>query len=403
VAGNVSADFGFSGASDGNVNIINNSLTPGNTTTISASVFAEHDINIINFGGSTTNLNISGTLTVGPTIGFSDVNIFSGGNLQIAAVNATGLDDDIFIQAMGTKVGFNGPMVAGEDFDYIGFNATTKLLPSAVITVGRDFFASVLNFTGVNAAGVPYLNAAEKPAAQIIGNFIQFVAYGSINGPIAGNTAWLDNAMQIKALYPAIPIFFDISAIGGGFQAINVGFTGDAVVTSGITRTPFDIVGLTSSVLLPPPLIGNGGSQMILNATGNMDINGNGAPFLLAPNAFEFPGGIAFKAGGYISQNVPIYNAWTTFALPFQGIFFEAPTIIASSYQATNGNSWINYSSYPLTGPSTAYQITQPLPGLFQFVNNQNAVHYNVYSKESVGGAICATPNPPAPWPPAGC
>ena len=118
-------------------------------------------------------------------------------------------------------------------------------------------------------------------------------------------------------------------------------------------------------------------------------------PFLLAPNAFEFPGGLVFKAGGYISQNVPIYNAWTTSAVPFQGIFFEAPTIITSSYQATNSNSWVNYSSTPLTGPSTAYIITQPAPTLWQFVNYPTAIHNNTYSKELAGNPPCS-----APWAP---
>ncbi len=172
----------------------------------------------------------------------------------------------------------------------------------------------------------------------------------------------------------------NFSAIGGGFQAINLGITGDAFVSSGLTRTPFDTVGFTSSVLLPPPLVANGGSSLILQATGNMDIVGNGAPFLFAPNAFEFPGGAVFIAGGILTSQVPIYNAWTTNALQFQGIFKEAPTIIDNSYNATNTNSWVNYSTYPVTGPGNAYRIVQSVPGLFQFVLDPLIVHKNTYT-----------------------
>ncbi len=242
-----------------------------------------------------------------------------------------------------------------------------------------------LNFVGVNASGNTYVNASEKPAAQIVANFVDATLYGSINAPIAGNTNWPLNAMWIKALDSSFPVFFNFSAIGGGFQAINVGITGDAFVSSGLTRTPFDTVGFTSSVLLPPPLVANGGSSLILQATGNMDIVGNGAPFLFAPNAFEFPGGAVFIAGGILTSQVPIYNAWTTNALQFQGIFKEAPTIIDNSYNATNTNSWVNYSTYPVTGPGNAYRIVQSVPGLFQFVLDPLIVHKNTYTAVLTG------------------
>ena len=375
---NISAALSADFVSD--VNVIQNSVAGGNVTTISGSVFAERNIFIVNNGGSSTNLNISGDLTVGPTVGVSSVNVFSGGNLSMGKVSAVGGGDSIFIEALGTKVMLNGPQTAGSDWDLFAPSATTKLLPVAVIQAGDTVFIEALNFTGVNAAGNPYVNAAEKPAAQIIANFVNATLYGSINGPIAGNTNWPLNAMWIKALDPSFPVFLSVSAIGGGFQAINLGITGDAFVNSGLTRTPFDTVGFVSSILLPPPLVANGGSSLILQATGNMDVVGNGAPFLLAPNAFEFPGGVVFIAGGVLTSQVPIYNAWTTNALQFQGIFKQGASIVDNSYNATNTNSWVNYSVFPVTGPGNSYRIVQSVPGLFQFVLDPLIVHKNTYT-----------------------
>ena len=102
-------------------------------------------------------------------------------------------------------------------------------------------------------------------------------------------------------------------------------------------------------------------------------------------------------------RNVPVNNAWTFTPAPYQGQWYEAATIIDSGFHATNSGSWINYSSYPVTGPGTAYSITQPSPGSFQFVNTPDARHYNVYSTAILGAPLCNVPNPAAPWPPAGC
>jgi hypothetical protein len=283
-------------------------------------------------------------------------------------------------------------------------NALTKVYTSAAITA-NTVNLNVLNFRGVQDTGANYTLASQKPAWQIMTNDLNLTAFGSINAPITGNTNWLLNQMQVKALNTGSPIFASLSAVGGGFQSINLGFTGDLIVDSGATGTPFSIVGFNTPLLFPPPLVANGGSQLILHATGNIDINGTTGPLWpFSPVSFQFPGGVVFKSDtGYISLNAPLYNAWTLNAQPFQGVFFEAPTIIAGSYVATNPNSWVNYSTYPVTGPSNTYVISQPTPGGFQFVQFQDAVHYNVYSLEVTGGAPCTVPNPAAPWPPAGC
>jgi len=386
------------------INITNNTAATSHLTTLDGGYAAGHDVNINNNGSTGSALVINGDILAdGSYSGYSDVRIYSGGDLTLGSVYAAnGSGDDVRIWSFGHNQMLNGPITAGDNFDYTAPYGLTKALPDAVITA-PNVYLEVLNFRGVNASGNAYLTAAEKPASQFVSDNVVLVSYGSFNAPIAGETNWPKNSIDITPLTPGGTIGFDMSAIGGGFQAINVQFNGDAAVTSGMTQTPFQLVGLTSSVLVPPFLTANGGSQLILHATGNMDIYGSfGAYGPLGPWAFQFPGGIAFIAEGYLSQNVPVYNAWTTNGGAFQGVFYESPTIIAGGYTATNDQNWVNYSSYPLTGPSQAFIIHETAPGLYQFVNTPDAIHNNTYTRVVTGAPFCTTPNPSAPWAP-GC
>ncbi len=380
---------------DRDISITNNSLAGGTNTTLDGAYAAGGGIWVTNNGPVSSNLVINGDLITTGAYYSGDVNVWSGGNLVLGMVNAY---NSAYITAFGLSETLNGAITANSEINYSAAYGITKAKPAALLTA-PTINLEVLTFQGVNASGNAYVNAGQKPTEQFKTDELNVVAYGSFNAPIAGVTDWPKNALGVTPYNPGDLMFFDISAVGGGFQAINVKFNGDVVVTSGATQTPFQLVGLTSSILVPPGLTANGGSQMILAATGNMDINGTAGPLWpLAPFAFQFPGGLAFIAGGYISQNAPVYNAWTEVAQPYQGIFYQAPTIIASSYNATNANSWVNYSSYPVTGPSQAFVISQTAPGLYQFVNYPDAIHNNTYTRVINGGAFCTTPNPAAPW-----
>ena len=61
-----------------------------------------------------------------------------------------------------------------------------------------------------------YTSAAQKPAAQIVTNTLVADLLGNMNAPIAGNTNWLLNQMQVAALDPTLPIAASISAVGAG-------------------------------------------------------------------------------------------------------------------------------------------------------------------------------------------
>jgi hypothetical protein len=386
---------------DRDVNIINNSLASGNTTTIAGTVWGGNDIRIYNNGGISSNLDVmADLLSDGSWDGYSFIDIYSGGNGHLSNITNSAAGGDMDVYFAGLQASLRGAIDIDDQLYYGAPYATTKFHTSASMTA-PFMTLEVLNLRGVQDDGSAYTDALQKPGVQVFGDFIDVIAYGSVNSPIEGNTNWLLNDLGIAPITPGFPVQLDISAIGGGFQAINLSVDGDVGLTSGLTTTPFSTVGLTGSVLLPPPLIANGGSQLIVQATGDMDVWGTAGPLWpLAPFAFQFPGGIVLKALGYLSVNTPIYNAWTTVAQPWQGIFLESDFIIDGGYKALNGNSWVNYSSAPVTGAATAYQITNPAPGVFGFVISPEAVHNNTYSRVVVGGAICTQPAPP--WVP-GC
>lgn len=439
------------------VSIYNDAIPGSTTTTIAGSVLGFAGIDIHNNAGTSSNLNIDASLRTGfggPRVGstataspmeseinFGDIHVFSHGNLRLSEATAVG---SVYVDVDGLKVFLTGPITAnafgGETLvggsapaiqssgivDINAVNANTRVATNAVITA-PEVYLEVLNFKGVRNDGTDYTATSQKPAFQIAADLVVLTAYGSVNAPLtaAANPTndWLKNSMWLASLTPGAQVQLSVSALGAGFQAINLGVAGDLAIDSGLTTTPFYLTGYASPVLVPPVPQGNVGSSLIVQATGNIDIY-PGTPIVVPPivvpppvgnvvdaalptptplSQFLFPGGVVFKAGGYLAINTPINNAWSFNPAPYQGQWFEAKTIIDSGYHATNAGSWINYSSYPVTGPGTAYSIAQPAPGLFQFVNTPEATHYNVYSTAILGGTLCNVPNPPAPWPPSGC
>ncbi|MFO1398135.1 MAG: hypothetical protein U1F48_13825 [Burkholderiales bacterium] len=391
--------------------LYNDAIPSATTTSLAGSVLADY-IDIHNNAGTGSNLNISSTLTA-----LESFHVFSHGNLRLAAASA---HQNSSVDVDGLAAFLTGPIAAASNMGYATFsynapNAVTRVATDATISAATVNL-QVLNFKGVRNDGSDYTSTAQKPAFQVAAYRVNLVAYGSVNAPLtaASNPQgdWLKNSLWLKPFTPDSSVELSISALGGGFQAINLGVVGDVFVNSGTTTTPFYATGYAQPSFFPPIPQGNVGSSLIVQSTGNLDIvaplteqsePSAVVPTPVAPVQFLFPGGVAFKAGGYLAINVPVNNAWTFTPAPYQGQWYEAATIIDSGYHATNSGSWINYSSYPVTGPGTAYSITQPMPGSFQFVNTPDAKHYNVYSTAILGAPLCNVPNPAAPWPPAGC
>jgi hypothetical protein len=414
ISGNVLSDQDANG--NGGI-YVGNYSTGASVTTISGNLTTNKasfgSISVYNNGSAASNLIIGGTLT---THHGEDITIFSNGNYtQTGTINS---DFDVHMSVNGFTSSIQGPIngdlggFGNGEISYAAPFAQTKLGPTGVLTAPAVLLGYHSNLgqwtgtgsiTGVGPTGAAYTGLAQKPAAQIVTDNLVLDLLGSFNAPIAGNTNFLNNALVSASLTTTIPMAVSISAVGAGFQAVNVGITGGALVDSGITLTPFVGVPLTTGFFPAGALIGNGGSQLIVNATGTLSIVANsgaqsvgedGGPGFFNGGGnfqFQFPGGTVFKSATSISQFIPVYNAWTPIAQPFQGIWYEAPIINAGSFDATNGNSFVNFSVMPVNGSPTVYVIQQNsvppvLPTAFGFAISNVAVHQNTYSAVLAGG-----------------
>ena len=420
---NLLSDTNKSGT--GGIFIVNNSNTGGSTTQIDGnldtSTASAEDIQVIHNGVSTAKVVVAGNVT---THQGGDILVWSDGGIDLSGVFMG--SDDVSITALGQSAVIRGPITADVDGPGNGFIAyaapfaQTKLYPTAVLTAPNVLLGFADNPTpliqsllggwigtnsiaGVNATGGAYAKAADKPAVQILTNNLTAVLFGSLNAPIAGNSDWLQNQLQINPLDPTIPVAMSLSAMGAGPQFINLGSTGDVWVDSGLTVTPFFAVGLTSGTAFPVgPLVGNGGSSLIINAAGALNvvsssgaqgstgwIGGPGFHTGAVGNAFfEFPGGVALKSGDLLTTFVPMYNAWTETAQPYQGFWFEAPKIDLLAYFATQGNARVNVSTAPLGGMPNIYLIRRVSPDSFGFDIAFDRGFFNTYSKAITGTPI---------------
>ena len=302
----------------GGIFIVNNSNTGGSTTQIDGnldtSTASPDDIQVIHNGVSTAKVVVAGNVT---THQGGDILLWSDGGIDLSGVFMS--SDDVSITALGQSAVIRGPITADVDGPGNGFIAyaapfaQTKLYPTAVLTAPNVLLGFADNPTpliqsllggwigtnsisGVNATGGAYAKAADKPAVQILTNNLTAVLFGSLNAPIAGNSDWLQNQLQINPLDPTIPVAMSLSAMGAGPQFINLGSTGDVWVDSGLTVTPFFAVGLTSGTAFPVgPLVGNGGSSLIINAAGALNVVSNSG----AQGSTGWIGGPGFHTGAF--------------------------------------------------------------------------------------------------------
>jgi hypothetical protein len=382
VSGNVSAG--------GNAIIYNGGSSLGNTTTVSGNVTTTGlggtgDIYISNFGGLVGNLTVTGTLSA-----FRDANIFSDGNGQVRVVGA---GRNINTTVLGTALLVDGAWTAGNTATINSTLATTSLKPAALITAPNVTFNG-LNFFSVNGAGTAFTGLGQKPTSQLMTNNFTLFVRGTINGRVAGTTIWTSNSFDIAPLFTLSPVFVHASAIGGGFQSVNLKVLGDEVFDTGITTTPFIGVPTTTGGFPAGGLQGNLGSQLINQATGYIKIMGTPTFTLFGPPlAAQWPGGAAFMAGTTLELLAPFYNAWSVDSPPYGGSFFTAPYIALSSYIATSGTAWANFSTMPVTGNPVVYQIRQLTPTSFGFEATTNFVH-NDYRNSIAGGVVCLVTGP---------
>jgi filamentous hemagglutinin family protein len=235
-------------------------------------------------------------------------------------------------------------------------------------------------------------------AGMITANRVYIGTYGSVNNPVSSN--FLNNGLNItttKSAAQAEPVV-TFSSKSAGRQAINLNIHGDAHVSSGNTALyvqSYPYYYYNSAFTAGP----NSGSSLIIQASGHLTIEGNnyanaieqanfggdsGMGGISNSNGFLFPGGVVFKSATDIHSHAVIDNAWTASAVPFQGMFFEAPSITVDQPMYTNANSWVNYSTHPAGLLPTVYGATQGMsiygyPTLYASIL-ADANHINTYS-----------------------
>jgi hypothetical protein len=378
VSGNVTAA--------GNVYIGNYGSSFGNVTTVSGNVTSTGgNVNIYSYGLITGNLTVTGTVNA-----WSNAYLFSDGNAQIRDVVA---GNSIYTTVLGTSLLVDGPWTAGNSANITSTLATTSFKPDAVI-MAPNVSLTGLNFRSVNANGNAFTSLGQKPASQLVTNNLIVTLTGSINGPVAGTTNWVSNSMDIAPLFTLAPVFVSVTANGGGFQAVNLRVLGDEIFNTGLTKTPFIGVPATTGGFPAGGLQGNLGSQLIIQADGYLKIVGTPTFSLTGPpTAAQWPGGSAFIAGTTLELLAPFYNAWSVASPQFGGSFFTAPYISLAGYIATSGTAWANFSTKPVTGDPTVYQIRALTPTSFGF-EATTAFVKNDYVQTVVGGPVCVVTGP---------
>ncbi|MBK9117688.1 MAG: hypothetical protein IPM22_19275 [Betaproteobacteria bacterium] len=73
-------------------------------------------------------------------------------------------------------------------------------------------------------------------------------------------------------------------------------------------------------------------------------------------------------------------------------VFFDAPYIALGSYIATSGTAWSNFSTQPVTGDPTVYQIRQN--GTSFGFEATTAYVKNSYLNVVTGGVVCSQTGP---------
>jgi len=373
---------------DGNIEISNLGSSFGNTTTVTGDVTSIFgNVAITNLGLLTGMLETSGVVSASGLVALT-----SDGDAKIGEVWGS----NILTTVGGLNLEVNGPWTAGTSATILSPLALAKFTPDGVVQAPAVTLAG-LTYRGVDADGAAYQSSADKPDAQFITNIFTVTVAGNINAPLdsaVNPSNWPLNSMDIAPLVTLAPVLVSVTANGGGFQAVNLHVLGNAIFDTGGTTTPFIGVPLTTGGFPSGGLQGNLGSQLIVQADGSLTIIGTPTGSLTGPaTAAQWPGGAAFIAGTTLQLLTPFYNAWTTESPAFGGSFFTAPVISLNSYIATSGTAWANFSTQPVTGNPTVYQIRQLGTNAFGFAATEAFVQ-NDYMSTVAGGPICFVTGP---------
>ncbi len=223
-------------------------------------------------------------------------------------------------------------------------------------------------------------------------NALTFVTFGNLNNP-ANGAHYLANGLQ---LHPASGNALSVAIAGYGSspQVYNLMLNGNGTVSmpsswpTGSTLPPNNRPVLPKEVRtagVPDPF--QGGGQVIVQASGNLTLDGGPS------SDFVFPGGFVLRANGSIDINgTTLVNGWTTSGTTYQGIFLEASSIVDSSGASalavyTNDRNWANFSVRPTLPVRTSTLMRQADASARYADADAQAPHLNFYGLVTEAGA----------------
>lgn len=359
----------------------------------------------ISVAGSSSTSVVSSTfkasvINVGATMAVSNTNSSGSASALFSAASSINVNSGLTVSAAGGSasasfnlsnasaaptfsVGSSGSVSAGV-VTVSGSNPTSSPTvvnkPIIVVDNGKISASSVTLGTPASPThnGFKFLGAlisSIKGSGSITtGTLTVNNLLGNFNNATGSNP--LKNGFALTAMGTS-PMNVIWSTAGQSKQAINLNITGDAVLSASNINNPTssNIVAGAGSLVTP-----NAGSNLLVQASGTLQIGANG------DSSFAFPGGVAFVSAKGITQQVALYNGWSTSPVAFQGVFYTAPSIILNNSNIyTNANTWANFSTAPNVLP-TVYSLSyNSASGNYSYVAVPNTatgslVHQNDYS-----------------------
>ncbi|MFO1414222.1 MAG: YncE family protein [Burkholderiales bacterium] len=202
------------------------------------------------------------------------------------------------------------------------------------------------------------------------------------NNPVNG-AHYLSNGLQV---YPGTgsDVGLILHAYGSAPQYLNVTVHGNATLAMPSAWPPGPARPANNAVVPPggsraagSPEPAYGGGSMIVQATGGLRLAGG------STNDFVFPGGVVLRAAGVLDLNgVTVNQGWTTTGKPFQGIYFESPSITSTAPVEVYSNdlNWTNFSTLPVGHFHVSRLVRRPDASAGYAPADLDAPHQNTYS-----------------------
>lgn len=238
--------------------------------------------------------------------------------------------------------------------------------------------------------------AAVNGGGAFKGNSIAIATFGHANNPVNG-AHFLSNGLQLSpstggsvvlllAAYGTAPQFINVKVTGNATAAMPTAWSSAIALPANNAPVP---AGSTRAAGVAAP--GYGGGSLIVQATGSLTLAGS------ASADFAFPGGIALVAGAALDVGGVLVNqGWTTNGQAFQGVYFEASSVMSSGGTIrvmSNELNWVNFSARPAVAVNT-WQLTAQSNGSAAYqASDSLAPHLNTYSTlvEAAANGQCWT------------